>query len=233
MTLVAIDVFLALSVLSALAWSDARGIYAGTEYIREAKAALAVADRDAPLLPQVLPPQVADPRLAPLNRTDIVFAPLPDRPDFATWTTDLRAFDGKGTLQPASLEGIDVSVACTSWAPGITLAQELPEFTYVVSIQLPAPSPAGFVVQLGQGPPATVPAGVGAATVYTQVSGSGSVLLAAAGGLGGSALGALLGSALLGFQARTAHALGAALDQYQMLQGHVAQDKEKAGQRRR
>lgn len=175
-TFVAIDVFLALSVMSALAWSDARGIYAGTEYIREAKAALAVADRNAPLLPQVLPPQVADPRLAPLNRTDIVFAPLPDRPDFATWTTDLRAFDGKGTLQPASLEGIDVSVACTSWAPGITLAQELPEFTYVVSIQLPAPSPAGFVVQLGQGPPATVPAGVGAATVYTQVSGSGSVL---------------------------------------------------------
>ena len=172
----AIDVFLALSVMSALAWSDARGLYAGRDYVRQAEASLTVADRSTPLLPQVVPVPVADPRLAPLNRTDVVFAPVAARPEFAAWTTDLRAFDDKGVLRPATLQGIDVPVACTAWAPGIALAQALPEFTYVIAIDLAEHDPAGFLVQLGDGPPVTVPAGVGTGTIYAQVSGSGSVL---------------------------------------------------------
>lgn len=171
-----IDAFIALSVMTAVAWSDARIPYAGQAYVTAAAASLAQAPRDSPVLPQVVPPRVVDPRFAPSNRSDIVFAPARDRPAFAMWATTLRALDDEGVLRPGILEGVDVSVACSTWSPQISLRQPLPEFTYVLALVLPGGSQGGMTVRLGQGPPTTVPAGLAGPTIYAMVTGSGSTL---------------------------------------------------------
>jgi len=169
-----IDAFIALSAMTTIAWSDARIPYAGEAYVTAAAASLAQASRDSPVLPQVVPPQVVDPRYAPSNSSDIVFAPARERPAFATWATTLRALDDVGMLRSAVLEGVDVSVACSTWTPRISLPQPLPEFTYVLAISLPTGFTDGFTVQLGDGPATAVPPDIGTPTVYVQVTGSGS-----------------------------------------------------------
>lgn len=171
---IVVDAFIALSVMTTIAWSDARGRYAGEDFISQATSDLSSADPAVPILGQVVSPEVVDPRLAPLNRSDVILAPTRPRPAFAAWTTELRAFDESGSLRPARLQGLPLVVECTSWTPALTLSQALPEFTYVLSIVLDEPSQDGFAVQLGNGPQAVVPPGIDSTTLYVQVTGSGS-----------------------------------------------------------
>jgi hypothetical protein len=173
---VATDLFLALSIMSTFTWSDSRTPYLGEEYVKAATTSLSSAAPQVSVLAQVVPPEVADPRYAPLNRTDVIFAPVPERPPFAPWTTALQAFDNEGVLRPALLKGIKASITCTTWAPDITLSQVLPEFTYVIAIDLTTPARDGYGVQLGSGPAVVVPPGVEETTVYVQVTGRGNAI---------------------------------------------------------
>lgn len=173
---VALDLFLALSIMSTFAWSDSRTPYPGEGYVKAATTSLGSAAPQVSVLAQVVPPEVADPRYAPLNRTDVIFAPVAERPPFAPWTTALQAFDDDGILRPALLKGIKASVTCTTWAPDVTLGQVLPEFTYVIAIDLTTPVRGGFGVQLGSGPAVVVPPGVEETTVYVQVTGNGNAI---------------------------------------------------------
>jgi hypothetical protein len=88
----------------------------------------------------------------------------------------LQAFDNEGVLRPALLKGIKASITCTTWAPDITLSQVLPEFTYVIAIDLTTPARDGYGVQLGSGPAVVVPPGVEETTVYVQVTGRGNAI---------------------------------------------------------
>jgi len=173
---VAVDAFIATSMVSALAWSEARATYPGRDYVASALASLAEAPRDTTLLPQVVPSEVANFAYAPLNRTDIIFAPAVNRPRFAPWTTRLMGLDDEGTLRPAVVDGISVPVTCEAWAPDLTVGQSLPDFTYVMAIGRPEGDLAGFSVRLGDGPSTVVPAGLQAQTVYVMVSGAGNAI---------------------------------------------------------
>lgn len=173
---VAVDAFIALSLVSTLAWSDTRGPYQGKAYVASSLMSLAEAPRDVPLLPQVVPPEVVDFAYAPLNRTDIVFAPSAERPEFGAWTTTLTGLDSEGALRPAVIDGISIPVACDTWAPQLSIGQSLPAFDYVVAIGRAEGDLSGFTVQLGDGPATVIPAGIEGRTVYAMVSGSGNTV---------------------------------------------------------
>jgi hypothetical protein len=175
-SVMAIDAFIALSLVSTLAWSDAREPYRGNAYVASSLISLAEAPRDVPLLPQVVPTDVVDFAYAPLNRTDIVFAPAANRPEFGTWTTRLAGLDPQGALRPAVIDGISIPVACDAWAPQVPIGQSLPAFDYVLAIGKADGDLSGFTVRLGDGPATVIPAGIEATTVYAMVSGSGSTI---------------------------------------------------------
>jgi hypothetical protein len=173
---VAIDVLIAASVVSTIAWADSRPRYPGQDYVAAATASLSTATLDVTVLPQVVPPSVADPAWAPLNRTDVILTPFADRPVFAPWTSALQAFDEEGTLRPARLAGITVRPTCTSWAPEIILDQPLPEFTYVVALNLAEPARRGLSVSLGDGEAVVVPADDARTRIFVQVTGEGAMI---------------------------------------------------------
>ena len=174
--LILVDAFIALSVTSIVAWSYARPPYPGADYLAQARDALATAPRDVPLLPQVVPAGYVDPGYAPLNTTDVVFAPLAERPEFLPWTSQLQGFDESGRLLPGVVEGVEVPVECAFWAPDFLITPTLPDFTYVAEITLAQPSLTGFAVRLGDGPSVSIPPSSTLTTVYAQISGSGNVI---------------------------------------------------------
>jgi len=176
MSFVAMDVVVALSILSMVTWSQARPAFVGTAYIENVRASLTGAAPDIPILPQIVPPAYVDPGYAPLNTTEVVFAPLPSRPEFLPWTSKLQTLDDTGALVPAEVKGIQVPVDCSTWAPAALISPSLPEFTYIADITLSEPSQGGFSVHLGDGPQVTVPAMPDDTRVFVQLSGSGSTI---------------------------------------------------------
>lgn len=171
-----LDAAIAMSVVTTVAWSDERPSYPGRTWVATAQQSLADAPRDAALLPQVLPPQVVDPTLAPDNRSDVVFAPLAARPPFASWTTRLRVFDDSGSLVPADIDGIDLAVpACEGSAVTIPMSTPLPEFAYIAAVTLTRAPSEGFRVRLGDSTPVAVGA-AGPGTIFVQLTGAGSTV---------------------------------------------------------
>lgn len=173
---VAIDAFLAVSAMTTIGWNDARATYPGEDFVASARAALAMAARDVPVLPQVVPPNVVNPAYAPLNRTDVIFAPLDARPAFADWTPVLQVLDSEGSLRPARVAGIPVPVDCTDTGLVVGEFPRLPEFGYVIEFALPAPDLYGFAVTLGGGEPVAVPPDPSRTRVFVQVVGGGDTL---------------------------------------------------------
>jgi len=173
---IAVDAFLAISAMTTIGWSDARATYPGEDYVANARAALASAPREVPVLPQIVPPNVVNPAYAPLNRTDVIFAPVDDRPAFADWTPALQVFDSEGSLRPARVAGIPVPVTCTDTGLLVGELPRLPNFGYVIEIVLAAPDLDGFAVTLGDGEPVAVPPDPSRTRVFVQVVGGGDTL---------------------------------------------------------
>lgn len=173
---VAVDIFLAVSAVTTFAWNDARVAFPGEAYLDNARVALMSASPEIPLLPQVVPPAIVNAAYAPLNRTDVVFAPLAHRPAFADWTPLLQVLDEQGDLRPATVEGINVPVTCTDWAPAVGALPDLAAFGYVVEVALAQPDNGGFTIRLGDGEPVVVPPDPTRTRVFAQVVGGGNTL---------------------------------------------------------
>lgn len=101
-------------------------------YLQNARAGLSEAARtsDAPMLDQEVDPMVLQRVVGPENRAGHLFALLPDRPEFASATTDLRMLDSSGRV-------VDAKV---TWVRGI-VPGPVPQCGYLVQPQAPASMP--------------------------------------------------------------------------------------------
>lgn len=184
-SVIAVDLALAASVLTTVSWSEQRPAYAGQEWLDSARESLALAPRGLALLPQVVPPDVVDPALAPSNRTDVIFAPLDARPPFAAWTSRLQVFDDSGRLVAGRVSGVPLSAPECAGSPVlIDLKPSLPDFAYTLELELSGVPTGGFAVRLGDGVDTVIEGVPGPGTIYAQVAGGGDELQVTARGSG-------------------------------------------------
>lgn len=156
------------------------------EYLDTARSSLAAAG-PAPLLDQVLPFEVVVGMGPPVDRLSGVFAPLPDRPEFASATSELQVLDDTGRLVPATvgaavraLPGPDPACGYPlgAWQPSATLplAGPVPEAEWTVQLYLTATRNGVLQVGLDDRRPVEVPVVAGTSSTFVRLSGAASVL---------------------------------------------------------
>ncbi|SOC50839.1 hypothetical protein SAMN05660748_3598 [Blastococcus aggregatus] len=177
--------FIANCVLSTVSHARAwEGNRAG-EYLDVARASLTDAG-PAPLLDQILPADVVVGMNAPADRLFGVFAPLPDRPAFASSTPVLQVLDDSGELRPAEvIPGVVLAegpAAGCGWSiePGagstVGLTGALPVEEWTVELRYVSEQDGEVTVVMGSGPPERAPVVAGAHSVYLRISGGGPAL---------------------------------------------------------
>ncbi|MFD4295036.1 hypothetical protein ACFWPA_18075 [Rhodococcus sp. NPDC058505] len=168
------------TVTFARSWND----NPGAEYLETARASLS-AHRDVPLLDQPVSLMALLPVAAPWNGAAHVFAPLPERPDFAETTPELRALDESGRLVQATVQpvrwtepGPDPGCGTRIGAAGGTVGLGGPLMIWQWTAQLNYHATAGgaVAVGLGAGEPVSVPVRAGLNTVFVRLYGTGSTL---------------------------------------------------------
>ena len=198
--------FVALSLSStfdhARAWEDDRT----ADYLSTARTSLADAGPE-PLLDQPLPPDVMWGLLHPYNNASRAFAPLDDRPEFASATTDLRMLDDDGNLRPAEVStgapllagpdadcgwSIDHGEGTATKLFGTVLVWE-----WTIELRVAADRAGELVVEMeDEGEPVRVPVSAGTQTIFIRVAGGGAVIrmTAATPGMGVCVTGGNLGN---------------------------------------
>lgn len=157
-------------------------------YLQNARVALAsaAAQSDAPMLDQEVDPLILQRVAFPENLVSHMFALLPDRPEFASSTTDLRMLDMTGRLTDAQV----------TWVRAMTPGP-VPECGYLAQpdqpVQMPLDGPllpadwtvelnylansdGTMLVSLDQGTAAKVPVRPGLNRVFIRLPGAGSAI---------------------------------------------------------
>jgi hypothetical protein len=156
------------------------------DYLATARASLEAAG-PAPMLDQPLPSDVLSDWSWPGNLTSRVFAPLPDRPAFASATSELRMLDDAGRLVPARVEpaalvlpGPDPACgyAVGAWQPSavLPLDRALVDGGWTVQLGYTATRDGVLLVALDDGEPVRVPVAAGTSAVYLRLTGPPSAL---------------------------------------------------------
>lgn len=155
-------------------------------YLATARASLEAAG-PAPMLDQPVPSDVLADWSYPGNLTSRVFAPLPDRPAFASSTSELRMLDDAGRLVPARVEpaarvlpGPDPACgyAVGAWQPSavLPLDRTLVDGGWTVQLGYTATRDGVLSVALDDGEPLEVPVTEGTSAVFLRLTGHGSTL---------------------------------------------------------
>lgn len=174
------------------------------DYLDTARTSLAAAG-PAPVLDQAVPADVMSPISRPANLVSRILAPLRDRPEFASATSELQIIDDTGRLVPARLWQwggvVPGPVAGCGYPVGIGPPTTLPLISPLLygdwTVQLDVTSVRDGVlsVALDGGEPVDTPITAGSATVFIRLSGPVSALRVgtATDGLGACVTGAVLG----------------------------------------
>lgn len=151
------------------------------EYLANARSALAEA-QDVPLLDQPVSIWVLQPVAFPDNLAGHVFAPLRDRPEFASSTPLLRTLDDEGRLVDAQVtwartisEGTTPSCGTRVDAPSqLALDGPLAGWEWTVQLNYLAGSDGTIDVALESGDAVSVPVSQGLHSVFVRLVGHGS-----------------------------------------------------------
>jgi hypothetical protein len=157
-------------------------------YLQNAKAGLAAANRSssAPLLDQEVDPLVLQRVASPENLASHMFALLPDRPDFAGATTELRMLDASGHLVDAKVTWVRSIVAGTEPHCGYLVQPDFPVSMRLDGPLLPADwtaeinylanSDGSLMMSLSEGTETKVPVRPGLNRVFVRLSGAGDAI---------------------------------------------------------
>ncbi|WP_345349310.1 hypothetical protein [Rhodococcus olei] len=168
------------TVTFARSWHD----NPGADYLATARASLA-AHRDVPLLDQPVSLMTLLPVAAPWNSAAHVFAPLADRPEFASSTPELRALDESGRLVEATIgavrwigPGTEPGCGTRIGQAGAPVPLDGPVMIWEWTAQLNyfASVDGTVAVGLGAGEPVTVPVRRGLNRAYVRMYGTGTEL---------------------------------------------------------
>jgi len=157
-------------------------------YLQNAQAGLAAAHAAsaAPLLDQELDPLVLQRVAWPENLASHVFALLPDRPDFASATTDLRMFDASGRLLGAKVTWVRSIRPGPDPRCGYLVQPDFPvrmpldgpllPADWTAEINYLANSDGSMLLSLSEGPEVKVPVRPGLNRVFVRLPGAGDAI---------------------------------------------------------
>jgi hypothetical protein len=157
-------------------------------YLQNAERGLAHAhtSSNAPLLDQDVDPLVLQRVAWPENLASHMFAPLRDRPEFATTTTELRMLDTGGRLVDAKVTWVRTIVAGPVAACGYLVQTDAPVRMQLDGPLLPAEwtaevnylanSDGSLTMSLSEGRETKVPMHPGLNRVYVRLSGAGDAI---------------------------------------------------------
>lgn len=157
-------------------------------YLRNARASLAAARAasDTPLLDQEVDPFVLQRVAAPENLASHLFALLPDRPEFASATTQLRMFDSSGRLIKARVTWVRTIAPgpmprCGYFAQPdkparLILDGPLLPADWTVELNYLANSDGSMTLSMTQGPEVKVPVHPGLNRVFARLPGAGDAI---------------------------------------------------------
>jgi hypothetical protein len=179
-------------------------------YLRNAERGLAAAhaSSDTPMLDQEVDPLVLQRVAWPENLASHMFAALPDRPEFASATTQLRMLDITGRLVDAKVTWVRTIVAGPAPRCGYFLQTDAPvrmpldgpllPADWTAEINYLANSDGSLTMSLPQGRETRVPIHPGLNRVYVRLSGAGDAISVRA---NTAALSVCLASGPIGFVA--------------------------------
>jgi hypothetical protein len=154
-------------------------------YLQNARAGLAAAS-DAPMLDQEVDPMVLQRVAWPENLASHMFALLPDRPEFAGATTELRVLDSQGRLVDAKVTWVRTIVEGPAPQCGYLVQPDfgirmpldgpLLPAEWTAEINYLANSDGSMTMSLAEGSETKVPVRPGLNRVYVRLSGAGDVI---------------------------------------------------------
>ncbi|HKP43896.1 hypothetical protein [Mycobacterium sp.] len=157
-------------------------------YLQNAQAGLAAAHAasDAPMLDQEVDPLVLQRVASPENLASHMFALLPDRPEFASATTNLRMLDVSGRLVDAKVTWVRTIVPGPSPQCGYLVQPDFPvkmpldgpllPSDWTVEINYLANSDGSMTMSLSEGKEVRVPVRPGLNRVFVRLPGAGDAI---------------------------------------------------------
>ena len=157
-------------------------------YLQNAQAGLAAAHAasDAPMLDQEVDPLVLQRVASPENLASHMFALLPDRPEFASATTNLRILDVSGRLVDAKVTWVRTIVPGPSPQCGYLVQPDFPvkmpldgpllPSDWTVEINYLANSDGSMTMSLSEGKEVKVPVRPGLNRVFVRLPGAGDAI---------------------------------------------------------
>ncbi|MBX7431248.1 hypothetical protein JDV09_03855 [Mycobacterium sp. Y57] len=157
-------------------------------YLQNARAGLAAAhaDSDAPLLDQEVDPLVLQRVAAPENLASHMFALLPERPEFASATTELRMLDAHGKLVDAKVTWVRSIVPGPAPQCGYLVQPDFPvtmpldgpllPADWTAEINYLANSDGSMMLSLSEGAEAKVAVHPGLNRVFVRLPGAGDAI---------------------------------------------------------
>ncbi|ULE35649.1 hypothetical protein K3G64_11150 [Mycobacterium sp. IDR2000157661] len=157
-------------------------------YLQNARSGLAEAARtsDAPMLDQEVDPMVLQRVVGPENRASHLFALLPDRPEFAAATTDLRMLDSSGRVVDAKVTWVRSIVPGPAPQCGYLVQPEAPArmpldgpllpADWTAEINYLANSVGSVTMSLSEGDEVKVPVRPGLNRVFVRLPGAGDAI---------------------------------------------------------
>jgi hypothetical protein len=157
-------------------------------YLQNARAGLAAAHAasSAPMLDQEVDPMVLQRVVGPENRVSHMFALLPDRPDFAGATTDLRMLDVSGHVVDAKVTWVRTIVPGPAPNCGYLVQPDFPvsmpldgpllPADWTAEINYLANSDGSLTMSLAEGTETKVPVRPGLNRVFVRLPGAGAAI---------------------------------------------------------
>ncbi|MBP1160436.1 hypothetical protein ABIC28_004963 [Rhodococcus sp. PvR044] len=176
--------FVAGSLVSTATFADSWRDDTTRDYLANARSALA-AHPDVPLLEQPASIWVLLPVAHPHNLVSHVLGPLPDRPEFAASTPELRMLDDDGRLVDAQVTWVRAIDPGPEPGCGHRIGTDVSElpldgplagWEWTVRLNYLASADGEITVSLQQGEPVTVPVRRGANSVFVRLTGGGGLL---------------------------------------------------------
>lgn len=177
--------FVASSLYSAVTFLTSWRDNPAQPYLQNARASFAAAQAasDAPMLDQEVDPMVLQRVAWPENLTSHMFALLPDRPEFASTTTELRMLDSSGHLVDAKVTWVRSIVEgpapqCGYFVQpdfGVRMPLDGPLLPadWTAEINYLANSEGSMTMSLSEGPETKVPVRPGLNRVFVRLPGAG------------------------------------------------------------
>ncbi|SEL25907.1 hypothetical protein SAMN05444583_107117 [Rhodococcus maanshanensis] len=179
-----LSAFVAGSLVSTATFADSWRDDTTRDYLANARSALA-AHRDVPLLEQPTSIWVLLPVAHPHNLVSHVLGPLPDRPEFAAATPELRMLDDDGRLVDAEVTWVRTIDPGPEPGCGHRIGTDISElpldgplagWEWTVRLNYLASADGEITASLQQGDPVTVPVRRGPNSVFVRLTGGGGLL---------------------------------------------------------